>query len=73
MVGHGVLKGHKEKYNLKKNQISVMKLANFGLPLTRGKTPSKTTQKRKGSASKESVEVNDYQDDTAIQTQSTFK
>jgi hypothetical protein len=28
------------------------------LPLTRGKTPSKTTQKRKGSASKESVEVN---------------
>jgi hypothetical protein len=44
-----------------------MKLANFGLPLTRGKNPSKATQKRKGSANKESVEVNDYQEDIAIQ------
>jgi hypothetical protein len=30
-----------------------MKLANFGLPLTRDKKTSKATQKRKGSTTKE--------------------
>ncbi|CAC5378000.1 unnamed protein product [Mytilus coruscus] len=63
----GGLRDYLAKYKLKKNKVTVTKISNFGLSKTRGKKASSATQKRKGSANKQSLEVNEYRQDTEVQ------